>query len=78
MDLPLDDRLTIGVQTIHRHPEPAGKPWLPRERDGRAFVELGRTASASIRSGPATTSPSRSRSSIRSCSSPRPRRTASG
>jgi len=40
MDLPLDDRLTIGIQTIHRHPEPADGPWLPRERDGLAFVEL--------------------------------------
>ena len=30
MDLPLDDRLRIGVQTIHRRTEPATGPWLPR------------------------------------------------
>jgi len=29
MDLPLDDRLRIGVQTIHRRTEPAEGPWLP-------------------------------------------------
>lgn len=29
MDLPLDDRLSIGVQTLHRHTEPAEGPWLP-------------------------------------------------
>ena len=40
MDLPLDDRLTIGIQTIHRRSEPADEPWLPHERDGRGFVEL--------------------------------------
>lgn len=30
MSLPLDDRLLIGVQTIHRRTEPATGPWLPR------------------------------------------------
>ena len=30
MTLPLDDRLLIGVQTIHRRTEPATGPWLPR------------------------------------------------
>ena len=39
MDLPLDDNLTFGVQTIHRRSEPAAGPWLPDERDGRRFVE---------------------------------------
>ncbi len=29
MDLPLDDRLQLGVQTIHRRTEPATAPWLP-------------------------------------------------
>ena len=39
MDLPLDENLSFGIQTIHRRSEPADKPWLPQERDGRAFVE---------------------------------------
>ena len=30
MNLPLDDRLRVGVQTIHRRTEPATGPWLPR------------------------------------------------
>ena len=30
MPLPLDDRLRVGVQTIHRRTEPATGPWLPR------------------------------------------------
>ncbi len=29
MDLPLDSRLRIGIQTIHRRTEPAEGPWLP-------------------------------------------------
>ena len=29
MDLPLDDHLSIGVQTMHRRTEPAEGPWLP-------------------------------------------------
>ena len=29
MDLPLDDHLRIGVQTMHRRTEPADGPWLP-------------------------------------------------
>ncbi|MDA0261782.1 MAG: TIGR03619 family F420-dependent LLM class oxidoreductase, partial [Proteobacteria bacterium] len=40
MDLPLDTKLTVGVQTIHRRSEPAEDAWLPDARDGRAFVEL--------------------------------------
>ena len=40
MDLPLDKKLTFGVQTIHRRSEPAAGPWLPDAHDGRAFVEL--------------------------------------
>ncbi len=40
MDLPLDDRLRIGVQTIHRRTEPADGPWLPTIDEMRALVEL--------------------------------------
>ena len=29
MDLPLDDHLSIGVQTLHRRTEPAEGPWQP-------------------------------------------------
>ena len=29
MQLPLDGRLRIGIQTIHRRTEPAQAPWLP-------------------------------------------------
>jgi probable F420-dependent oxidoreductase len=40
MDLPLDDRLRIGVQTIHRRTEPADGPWLPTIDEMRTLVEL--------------------------------------
>jgi probable F420-dependent oxidoreductase len=40
MDLPLDDRLRIGVQTIHRRTEPATGPWLPRIDEMRTLVGL--------------------------------------
>jgi probable F420-dependent oxidoreductase len=40
MDLPLDDRLRIGVQTIHRRTEPAVGPWLPTIDEMRTLVEL--------------------------------------
>ena len=40
MDLPLDDRLRIGVQTIHRRTEPADGPWLPAIDEMRTLVEL--------------------------------------
>ncbi len=40
MDLPLDDRLQIGVQTIHRRTEPADGPWLPTIDEMRTLVEL--------------------------------------
>ena len=40
MDLPLDDRLRIGVQTIHRRTEPAAGPWLPTIDEMRTLVEL--------------------------------------
>jgi probable F420-dependent oxidoreductase len=40
MDLPLDPRLSIGVQTIHRRTEPATGPWLPRIDELVALVEL--------------------------------------
>ena len=72
MDLPLDDRLRIGVQTIHRRTEPADGPWLPTIDEMRTWSSWS-TAAATIRCGWATTSPSRSRSSIRCSSLPRPR-----
>src|ERR1700751_2201217 len=40
MDLPLDDRLRIGVQTIHRRTEPADGPWLPTIDEMHTLVEL--------------------------------------
>lgn len=38
--LPLDSRLLIGVQTIHRRTEPATAPWLPRIDELVELVEL--------------------------------------
>lgn len=38
--LPVDDRLRIGVQTIHRHTEPAAGAWLPTIDEMRTLVEL--------------------------------------
>ncbi len=38
--LPLDDRLRIGVQTIHRRTEPARGPWLPTIGELVELVEL--------------------------------------
>ena len=40
MQLKLDNRLQIGIQTIHRRTEPATGPWLPTVDDLAAFVEL--------------------------------------
>lgn len=40
MNLPLDDRLRIGVQTIHRRTEPADGPWLPAIDELCQLVEL--------------------------------------
>jgi probable F420-dependent oxidoreductase len=40
MDLPLDRRLRLGVQTIHRRTEPATGPWLPTIGEMRDLVEL--------------------------------------
>jgi probable F420-dependent oxidoreductase len=40
MHLPLNDRLRIGVQTIHRRTEPAEGPWLPTIDEMRTLVEL--------------------------------------
>jgi probable F420-dependent oxidoreductase len=40
MELPLDKRLSIGLQTIHRRTEPASGPWLPRIDEMCALVEL--------------------------------------
>ena len=38
--LPLDTRLRIGIQTIHRRTEPVSGPWLPTIDDLIALVEL--------------------------------------
>ena len=38
--LPLDDRLRIGIQTIHRRTEPATGPWLPMIDELVQLVEL--------------------------------------
>lgn len=40
MPLPLDARLQIGVQTIHRRTEPATGPWLPRIDELVSLVQL--------------------------------------
>jgi probable F420-dependent oxidoreductase len=40
MGLPLDDRLSIGIQTIHRRTEPADEPWRPRIDEMHALVRL--------------------------------------
>jgi probable F420-dependent oxidoreductase len=40
MDLVLNDKLTIGVMTIHRRTEPAVGPWLPTIDEMRELVEL--------------------------------------
>ena len=40
MDLPLDPKLSIGIQTIHRRTEPAAGPRLPRINELVALVEL--------------------------------------
>ena len=40
MDLTLEDRLKIGIQTIHRRTEPATGPWLPKIDELVALVEL--------------------------------------
>jgi alkanesulfonate monooxygenase SsuD/methylene tetrahydromethanopterin reductase-like flavin-dependent oxidoreductase (luciferase family) len=40
MDLVLDGKLRIGIQTIHRRTEPATGAWLPTIDDLVAFVEL--------------------------------------
>ena len=36
MNLPLEPKLSIGVQTIHRRTEPATGPWLPSARAFRS------------------------------------------
>jgi len=40
MTLVLDDRLRIGIQTVHRRTEPATGPWLPAIDDLVALTEL--------------------------------------
>ena len=40
MELPLDKRLSVGLQTIHRRTEPTNGPWLPGIDEMCALVEL--------------------------------------
>src|SRR6202790_1841989 len=40
MELPLDNRLSIGIQTIHRRTEPADDPWRPTIDEMQALVRL--------------------------------------
>ena len=40
MTLPLDTRLRLGVQTVHRRTEPASAPWEPRIDELVSLVEL--------------------------------------
>lgn len=40
MDLPLEPKLRLGIQTIHRRTEPAEGPWLPTTGELRWLVEL--------------------------------------
>ena len=40
MDLPLDDRLSLGIQTIHRRTEPGVGPWQPEIDELVKLVEL--------------------------------------
>src|SRR5947209_10129061 len=40
MALPLDDRLSIGIQTIHRRTEPATAPWPTTIDEMQALVRL--------------------------------------
>ncbi len=40
MALPLEDRLSIGIQTIHRRTEPATGPWMPSIDEMVGLVQL--------------------------------------
>ena len=40
MELPLDPRLSVGIQTIHRRTEPADEPWRPTIDEMQALVRL--------------------------------------
>src|SRR5437016_4605078 len=40
MELPLDHRLSIGIQNIHRRTEPATEPWRPTIDEMQALVRL--------------------------------------
>ena len=40
MDLPLDNRLQLGMQTIHRRTEPGVGPWRPEIDELCKLVEL--------------------------------------
>ena len=40
MELPLDNRLSIGIQNIHRRTEPATEPWRPAIGEMQTLVQL--------------------------------------
>jgi probable F420-dependent oxidoreductase len=40
MELPLDTRLSIGIQTLHRRTEPADAPWRPTIGEMQTLVQL--------------------------------------
>src|SRR6267143_3333703 len=40
MELPLDPRLSVGIQTIHRRTEPADEPWRTTIDEMQALVRL--------------------------------------
>ena len=67
MELPLDKRLSVGLQTIHGRTEPANGPWLPRIDEMCALVELVDRSGYDV-----TTSHFPSPSSTRCCSLRRP------
>ena len=76
--IPLDTRLRIGIQTIHRRTEPATGPWLPTIDELVELVELVDRSGYEFICGSATTSPSPCRFWIRCCNWRRPRWQAGG
>ena len=40
MTLPIDEKLKIGIQTIHREPDDQNGPWLPKIDELVDFVQL--------------------------------------
>jgi alkanesulfonate monooxygenase SsuD/methylene tetrahydromethanopterin reductase-like flavin-dependent oxidoreductase (luciferase family) len=77
MDLPLDTRLSLGIQTIHRRTEPGIGAWQPQIDELVELAQLvDRCGYDSLWVGDHVASPCPS--SIPSCSSPRRRWPAGG